>query len=140
MENEIAQIVASYGVTLYDTEVAKEGDNTIFRVYVVKDGGVDLDLCAKISRELSPFLDINPPISGNYFLEVSSPGIERKLKNLQHFQYSQGEKVYIKLLSGDKLKGIIEGVEDSKIKIKTDFGVEEFDLGEIKTARTYFDW
>jgi len=140
MENEISQIVESYGVSLYDTEVAKEGGHTIYRVYVVKEGGVDLDTCAQISHELSPFLDLNPPVSGNYFLEVSSPGIERKLKTKKHYLLSIGEKVRMKLLSGDKVKGIIKAVEGDTVKVETDFGIEEYDLGTIKTARTYFDW
>ena len=53
--------------------------NTIYRVLITKVGGVNLDLCATISYELSPFLDVNPPMSQAYRLEVSSPGIERKL-------------------------------------------------------------
>jgi ribosome maturation factor RimP len=140
MENEISQIVESYGVSLYDTEIAKEGGHTIFRVFVVKQGGVDLDTCAQISHELSPFLDLNPPTSGNYFLEVSSPGIERKLKTKKHYLLSIGEKVQMKLLSGEKVKGVLKEVDGDAVKVETDFGIEEYDLGTIKTARTYFDW
>lgn len=140
MENEISQIVESYGVKLYDTETVKEGDNTIFRVYVVKEGGVPLDTCAEISRELSPFLDINPPVGGNYFLEVSSPGIERKLKTKKHYEYSLGEQISIKLLDGTKIQGVLKDIADEKVKVETNFGIEEYDLGDIKIARTYFDW
>lgn len=140
MENEIEQVVRSYGYDLYGTEIVKEGDHSIFRVYVVADGGVDLDRCAKISNELSPMLDVNPPVSGNYFLEVSSPGIERKLKTPNHFKYSIGEKVQLKLNSGDKAKGVLKGFEEGVITVETDFGIEEYDLSTIKIARTYFEW
>jgi len=140
MENEISQIVESYGAKLYGTETVKEGENTIFRVYVIKEGGVELDICAEISRELSPFLDINPPVSGSYHLEVSSPGIERKLKTKKHYEYSIGENVSIKLLDGTKVQGVLKEVVDDKIKVETNFAVEEYDLSDIKTARTYFDW
>lgn len=140
MESEIKDIVESYGVNLYGTEIVKEGDHSIFRVYVVKDGGVDLNVCAQISHELSPFLDLNPPVGGNYFLEVSSPGIERKLKTKQHFQYSIGENVFLKLIDGEKVKGTLKELNGEKIKLETSFGMEEYDLGTIKIARTYFDW
>jgi len=140
MEDEISQIVESYGAKLYGTETIKEGKNTIFRVYVIKEGGVELDICAEISRELSPFLDINPPVSGSYYLEVSSPGIERKLKTKKHFEYSIGENVSIKLLDGTKVQGVLKEVVDDKIKVETNFSVEEYKLSDIKIARTYFDW
>jgi len=140
MEDEISQIVESYGAKLYGIETVKEGQNTIFRVYVIKEGGVELDLCAEISRELSPFLDINPPVNGSYYLEVSSPGIERKLKTKKHYEYSIGENVLIKLLDGTKVQGVLKEVVEDRIKVETNFAVEEYDLSDIKTARTYFDW
>ncbi len=67
IENKLSKIIESYGASLYDTELVKEGDNNIFRVYITKDGGVDLELCAKISNDISPLLDIYPPTSGKYF-------------------------------------------------------------------------
>ncbi len=140
IENEIRDIVESYGVKLYGIETVKEGDHTIYRVLIHKQGGIDVNICARISQELSPFLDVNPPVAGNYFLEVSSPGIERKLTTPEHFLYSVGEKVKLKLRDGEKVKGELVAAEGNMITVETNFGKEEYDLGEIKSARTYFEW
>jgi len=107
LETQIGKIVEANGAFLYDIEIVTEFDETIFRVLVTKEGGVDLDLCADISHELSPFLDVHPPMSQKYRLEVSSPGIERKLTKPVHFQNAIGEKVKLKIKGGDKIKGII---------------------------------
>ncbi len=140
MENEIAAIVEDHGAKLYGTETAKEGENLIYRVLIVRDGGVDVEVCADISAELSPFLDVNPPVSGNYFLEVSSPGIERKLKTMRQFELSIGEKVQLKLQGNEKLKGVLVGAKDNTVAVETEFGIEEYALDAIKSARTYFEW
>ncbi len=140
IENKLSKIIESYGASLYDTELVKEGDNNIFRVYITKDGGVDLELCAKISNDISPLLDIYPPTSGKYFLEVSSPGIERKLSSPKHFKLSLGEKVKLRVKDIGKVKGILKEADDEVIKIKTKNGLENYNYDEINSAKTYFDW
>ena len=140
VEAEVGKIVAAHGAKLYDTEVVSENGQTIYRVYVMRDGGVDLDLCAAISRDLSPLLDVYPPVSGQYYLEVSSPGVERTLKKPEHFRNSVGEKVSLKLSSGDKVKGTLLGFEENEAVLETEHGKERFDLGDIRKARTYYEW
>jgi ribosome maturation factor RimP len=138
--DDIEKIVNSYGAKLYDSEVVNENDQTIYRVYVVKDGGVNLDLCADISRDASPLLDINPPVSGDYRFEVSSPGIERKLTKPQHFKNSIGEKVKVKILGGGKNKGKLISVNDEGIELETKDGVETYKYSDLGTVKTYFEW
>jgi len=138
--DEVRKVVESHGAKLYDTEVVNEDGHTVYRVYILKDGGVDLDLCADISRDLSPMLDVYPPVSGQYYLEVSSPGIERTLKKPEHFEHSVGEKVYLKLSSGDKVKGTLKGFENGEVILETEHGEERFPLNEIRKARTYYEW
>ena len=138
--DDIKSIVNSYGAKLYDSEIVNDNDETIFRVYIVKDGGVDLDLCADISRDVSPLLDINPPVSGEYRFEVSSPGIERKLTKKEHFIYSIGSKVKVKVLGGKKLKGTLIDADDEGIKVETKDGIEHFKYNELGTVKTYFEW
>ncbi len=140
VEEEVKKVVESHGAKLYDTEVVNEDGRTIYRVYILKDGGVDLDLCADISRDLSPMLDVYPPVSGQYYLEVSSPGVERTLKKPEHFINSVGSDVRLKLSSGDVVKGKLLGFEDGKVVLETSAGEEEFPLSEIRKARTYFEW
>jgi ribosome maturation factor RimP len=140
LETQIAKIIEANGAALYDTEIVTEFDETIFRVLVTKAGGVSLDLCAKISHELSPFLDVHPPMSQRYRLEISSPGIERKLTKPVHFKNAIGEKVKLKITGGDKLKGVLKSADNDGIVVETKQGDERFEYGELGTAKTYFDW
>lgn len=140
LETQIAKIIEANGAALYDTEVVTEFDETIFRVLVTKVGGVSLDLCATISHELSPFLDVHPPMSERYRLEISSPGIERKLTKPVHFKNAIGEKVKLKITGGDKLKGVLKSADNNGIIVETKQGDENFEYGVLGTAKTYFDW
>ena len=138
--DSIEKIVKSYGAKLYDSEVVQENGETIYRVSIVKDGGVDIDLCTNISRDISPLLDITPPVSGEYRFEVSSPGIERKLTKLEHFKNSIGEKVKVKVLGGKKSKGKLVEATDEGISIETKEGLESYNYNELGTVKTYFEW
>jgi len=140
LETQIAKIVEANGAFLYDTEVVTEFDETIFRVLVTKVGGVSLDLCATISYELSPFLDVHPPMSERYRLELSSPGIERKLTKLVHYENAIGEKLKLKITNGNKVKGILKSADNKGIVIETKQGEESFTYSELNTVKTYFDW
>ncbi len=140
LDTQIAKIVEANGAALYDTEVVTEFDETIFRVLVTKAGGVSLDLCATISHELSPFLDVHPPMSEAYRLEISSPGIERKLTKPVHFKNAIGEKVKLKITGEDKLKGLLKSADNNGIIVETKQGDESFEYGVLGTAKTYFDW
>ena len=140
LDTQIAKIIEANGAALYDTEVVTEFDETIFRVLVTKVGGVSLDLCATISHELSPFLDVHPPMSEGYRLEISSPGIERKLTKPVHFKNAIGEKVKLKLGAGDKLKGTLISADNDGIVVETKQGEESFSYGQLGTSKTYFDW
>jgi len=140
LDVQIAKIIEANGAALYDTEIVSEFDETIFRVLVTKVGGVKLDLCATISHELSPFLDVHPPMSQAYRLEISSPGIERKLLKPVHFKNAIGEKVKLKLGDGNKVKGLLTSADNDGIVIETKQGEESFTYSELNTCKTYFDW
>jgi len=138
--DSIEKIVKSYGATLYDSEIVQENGETIFRVTVIRDGGVDIDLCSDISRDISPLLDITPPVNGEYRFEVSSPGVERKLTKPEHFKHSIGEKVKVKVLGGKKSKGRLIEATDEGIAIETKEGIEHYNFSELGTVKTYFEW
>ncbi|WP_309497998.1 ribosome maturation factor RimP [Sulfurovum sp.] len=140
LETQIAKIVEANGAALYDTEIVTEFDETIFRVLITKVGGVSLDLCATISHELSPFLDVHPPMNQKYRLEISSPGIERKLTKKVHFENAVGEKVKLKVVGGDKLKGLLKSADNDGIVVETKQGEESYTYNELNTCKTYFDW
>ncbi len=140
LESDITKIVKANGAEFYDSEVVKELEETVFRVYITTLDGVTLDLCADISNDLSPFLDVHPPVGGRYRLEVSSPGIERKLRKPAHFQNAIGEKVKLKVPGQDRLKGILKSANSDGITVETKHGDESYSYGEIAKAKTYYDW
>ncbi|MCD6653361.1 MAG: ribosome maturation factor RimP [Sulfurovum sp.] len=140
LESQIAKIIEANGAALYDTEVVTEFDETVFRIYVTKIGGVSLDLCAAISNELSPFFDVHPPVSGQYRLEVSSPGIERKLTKPIHFKNAIGEKVKIKIPGQERFKGTLRSADDHGITVETKEGDVSLAYAQLGSVKTYFDW
>ncbi len=140
LEERIAKIVRSHGAEFYDTETVTENDQTIYRVYITKEGGVDLDTCAEISNDISPLLDVHPPVSGNYYLEVSSPGIERTLRKPAHFQSAVGERVKLKIAGGEKTRGVIDSADENGVTIRNKEGESTYRYPEILKARTYYDW
>jgi len=143
MDNKtLKQLIADQGVDLYDTEIVTDGDRKIYRIYITSKDGISLDKCTQITKIVSPILDIDPPVSGEYTLEVSSPGIDRKLSKIDHFKNSIGELVKIKLSNGEKSKNKIVKVEDSKITLydKTTKSEKEIDFNDIIKAKTYFEW
>lgn len=140
LESQIAQIVQAKGAQLYDTATVQENDRTVFRVFITKKGGVDLDVCEAVSRELAPFLDVYPPVQGAYFLEVSSPGIERSLSKPHHFSYATGENVEIKSTEKVSYKGVLKAFDGECVILTTPGGDVTLALDEIRKARTYFEW
>ncbi|MCC3124922.1 ribosome maturation factor RimP, partial [Campylobacter jejuni] len=95
-------------LSFYDDELVSENGKKIYRIYVQKEGGgVNLDDCAKLSEILSPIFDVEPPVNGEYFLEVSSPGLERKLSKIEHFAKSIGELVKITTNEKEKIEAKI---------------------------------
>ena len=137
---QIEKIVKANGASFYGTETAQEDSNTIYRVFITKEGGVNLDLCAEISNELSVYFDVNPPMHGAYFLEVSSPGIERKLESANHFMSAVGERVKFKINGGDKEKGLILSADETGFVITIKKEEVRFNYADISKAKTYYEW
>lgn len=141
LEKDIKNVVESMGLTLYDIVTVSESGDTIYRVMINSKDGISLDKCAEVTRMLNPMLDVTAPVKGDYRLEVSSPGIERKLKTLQHFQASIGEKVKVVLISNEVLTGPLVKVEGSNITINDDnVGAQTIPYDEVIRAATYFEW
>jgi len=141
LESDIKNIVESMDLSLYDIVTVNEGGATIYRVMINAKDGISLDTCAEVTRVLNPLLDVTPPVSGDYRLEVSSPGIERKLKTLKHFNASIGEKVKVVLISNEVLKGPLLKVEGSMITVEdAQVGEQTVPFDEVIKASTYFEW
>ncbi|AWI34226.1 ribosome maturation factor RimP [Helicobacter apodemus] len=137
LEAKISILIQSLGCELYDMAIINENNHKILRVYISKKPSVSLEECQEVSLALSPLLDVEMPNFENYFLEVSSPGIERILKTLTHFQGAIGELVKVKMLDKREFKGkLVEVYEDS---IKLESG-QSIPIEAIKKAQTYFLW
>ncbi len=142
MSNEtLVKMLEECGVSLYDTEVTTEFDKKIFRLYIMSKEGITLDKCQEVSRILSPIFDLEPPLEGEYFFEVSSPGIERKLSKPEHYLHSIGEKVKIKLNNKEKIIGTLEAFNDNTLSLTLAKDEKvQISLNDIDKARTYFEW
>lgn len=98
-------IVGKFQLELVDVEYVKEGKDWFLRVYIDRENGVDIETCGLVSEQLSDKLDEVDPIQHNYFLEVSSPGAERPLKNKKDFKQAIGKNIFLKTyepIAGDK--------------------------------------
>lgn len=103
-------ISEGFGCELVDVEFKREGGAWYLRVYIDKENGVNLDDCANVSRKLSDKLDELDPISYSYYLEVSSPGLDRPLKKDRDFELFKGSNIKIKLFKPLGDKKIYEGI------------------------------
>ncbi len=126
------------GLEIYDTEIIKENKNTIFRIFITKNGGVNLDDCEKFSKILSPIFDVEPPVNGEYSLEISSPGLERNLSKISHFLKSIDENVKITLHDKTKFDTKILKVNGEDIEFLIDGEKKVINFKDIKKARTFF--
>jgi len=147
LESDINSLVKSVDLELYDTVIVSENDETIYRVSVisteVKDGkrsGVSLDKCVELTHMISPLLDVTPPVSGDYRLEVGTAGIERKLTTISHFKKSIGEKVNVAYGLKEKVKGVLLSIEGNTISIQVEDEVVTVEFNDINRAKTYFEW
>lgn len=147
LESDINSLVKSVDLELYDTVIVNENDETIYRVSVMsneivdgKRSGVSLDKCVELTHLISPLLDVTPPVSGDYRLEVGTAGIERKLSNIGHFKKSIGDKVSLLASNKDKIRGILAKVEGSKIFVESEDETIEIEFSDIEKAKTYFEW
>ncbi|HZA19918.1 MAG TPA: ribosome maturation factor RimP [Actinomycetota bacterium] len=143
---DLAEAVARRrSLRLWDVELAGSPGRGIVRVYVDSDDGIDLDTVTDVSEEISRALDLRDPIPGRYTLEVSSPGIERALREPDHFALSLGKAVVVKtrdplVKEGHRIEGVIAGTSGNGIRVTTSQGDIEVPYEQIKTARTVFEW
>jgi ribosome maturation factor RimP len=138
VENLIEEKIQKIGYELYDVEYAKEGKNYFLRIFIDSPNGIDLNDCEKVSNEINEILDEADYIKEQYFLEVSSPGIERILKKDKHLKQNIGKEVEIKLFKKDEKAnkqyiGILTNYNENEIIINEDTKIERKNIAQIKT-------
>ena len=142
VENLLKPTIEKIGYDLYDVEYAKEGKNYFLRIFIDKPEGIDLADCEKVNDAINELLDEADYIKEQYFLEVSSPGIERVLKKDKHLEQNKEKEVHVKLFKKDEnekkeYQGILQGFNEEKIKIEDEnnntIEIERKNIAQIKT-------
>ncbi len=131
--------VERLGYELADLEVRLGGKGGLVRVFIDKADGIALDDCEAVSRAISALLDVEDPLPGNYSLEVSSPGLDRKLTKSEHFQRFMGEIVKVKMrvpVEGRRrFRGKLLSMDENNIVVEVDGESHSLALAAIDTAR-----
>ena len=142
----IAAPVSELGYSLWDVEYAKEGARWILRITIDSVNGITIEDCEKVHRLIDPLLDEADVIETQYFLEVSSPGIERTIRLPEHFLSCVGEKVVLKLFNAlngkKKLMGTLVSydIESNTITLRDEDKTLQIDRSAVSRANKFFDY
>ena len=134
------RVVVGEGLTLVDVELKGGKSNPLLRVYIDRPGGVSHADCALVSEQMSAILDVEDPFPGSYLLEVSSPGLDRKLVKPREYEYFTGRRARIVVkepLDGQKVfDGKLAGFDQGRVRLGLDDDkIAEFELSNISKAR-----
>ncbi len=139
VESFAKPIVEQHGCSLWDVEYVREGSERFLRLYIEKEGGVDIADCEAISRAVDPVLDEHDPIQESYHFEVCSAGLERTLKRPADFERFLGRAVMVKLYrprNGLKeIPGILKGYEDGCVTLDAGKETITFTKSEVALVR-----
>lgn len=131
-------VLARHGAELVEVLV-RRGRTQLLRVVADREGGIDLETCARVSEELSRMLDADDPIAGRYTLEVTSPGLERPLRTPADFRRMMGRKVRV-VLARAQHEGTLEEVGEDRVRLGTARGSVEVPLADIAKAKVVLPW
>ena len=142
VESLLKEKIEAIGYELYDVEYSKEGKNYFLRIFIDKPEGMDLNDCEKVNNEIDGILDKADYIKEQYFLEVSSPGIERIIRKEKHLKKYIGHEINIKLFKKDKngnkeYQGILKAFDQENIELEENIKIERKNIAQIKTV---YNW
>lgn len=144
VEELLKGIIENIGYELYDVRYEKEGKDYYLRVIIDKPEGIDINDCEKVNNSINDILDEADYIKDQYFLEVSSPGLERILRKDKHFEKQIGNEISIKLFKAinkqKELIGILEEYNKDELTIKVEDETLKINLKDIAIAKTVFNW
>ena len=141
--NELKELlepgIERLGYEVSDLEVQLSGKSGVVRIFIDHPDGIGLDDCEKVSQAVSALLDVEDPLPAHYNLEVSSPGLDRKLTKVKHFQRFKGETLKVQLrfpIAGRKrFRGRLLSSNDENIVVEVDGEPHTLPLATIDTAR-----
>jgi ribosome maturation factor RimP len=130
--------IAALGYELVDLDV-RTGGHGLLRIYIDGEGGVTLADCEIVSQQMSALLDVEDPLPGSYVLEVSSPGLDRRLRTAEHFARFVDEEVRVELRRPQdgrrRFRGQLKGVEDAAALVEVDGKLWRLSLRDISVAK-----
>ena len=144
VEELLENIITGLGYELYDVIYVKEGKEYYLRIVIDKPEGISIDDCEKVNDAINDILDEADYIKEQYFLEVSSPGVERVLRKDKHYISQIGNEIDVKLFKPiDKQKefiGVLKEYNDKEITLKIDEKYIKINLKDVALAKTIFNW
>lgn len=140
----ISKIIQDLGYDLYDVEYLKEGKEYHLCIYIDKDGGISIEDCEKVNDAINQVLDDADIIKEQYFLEVSSIGLEKKMRTKEHFLKQIGNKIEVKLFSKidneNVYNGILKEYNDDYLILQLEDKEIKIEKNMISSAKTVYEW
>lgn len=144
VENLLKNTIENLGYDLYDVLYVKEGKDYYLKIVIDKDAGIDINDCEKVNDAINDMLDEADYIKDQYFLEVSSPGLERTLRKPKHFEKQIGNEISVKLFKAinnqKELIGILKEYSEDEIVLEQENEEIKVEIKNIALAKTVFDW
>lgn len=144
VESLVKRKIEEIGYSLYDVQYAKEGKDYFLRIFIDKPEGIDLNDCEKVNSEINDILDEADYIKEQYFLEISSPGVERVLRKENHLEAQLGNEIEIKLfkpLDGKKeLVGTLKKFDSENIIVQIEDDIKTIERKNISLMKVKYNW
>ena len=144
VQSLLEPIINGLNYELYDVIYTKEGKDYYLRIFIDKEDGIGIEDCEKVNEAINDILDEKDLIQDSYFLEVSSPGLERRLRKEKHFLKNIGNEVTVKLYRPVNKKreftGILKSFENDKIILEVEKELLEFELKDTVNVNTVFNF
>ena len=144
VEELIKPIIENLNYSLYDVIYEKEGKDYYLRIIIDKNGVIEINDCEAVNNAITDILDEADYIKDQYFLEVSSPGLERNLRKEEHFKKQIGNKISVKLFNKveneKELIGILKEYNQNEIILELENKNVEIDRKNIAVAKTVYEW
>ena len=144
IESLVTKPINNLGYDVYDVQYVKEGKDNYLRIFIDKQEGIDLNDCEKVNNEINNLLDEADYIKDQYFLEISSPGIERILRKDKHLKDNIGKMVEVKLFKPinkqKNIEGTLNNFDKDFILLKADENEIKIDRKDISVIKTIYKW
>ena len=134
----ITPVIEGLGYELVGVEYLPQGKHSLLRIYIDHESGITLDDCEKVSRQVSAVMDVEDPLTTQYNLEISSPGMERPLFFEEHYNRFAGHRVFVRMsfpVDGRrKFEGILKGVEAAEVLVEINEELFRLPLAQVEKA------